>query len=548
MLTGGLLAALSAVLLDALRDDLAQERILAATAQVREEVLALVRPVAQQLLILRDGLDVAGPGDEQPLNHRLIPILAHIPQIAGARDADTDGAEYFLRREGDGWLSRARDPAAPGVLHFTLWDAQAVAKHCEARASDRDPRTRPWFQQAIGAPGRVTWTAPYVFHSLGVPGITAAIAWTAGPPWTEPWRSDPAASPGAAGALPAAPDRVTALDVTLENLIRALDELDLGAEGRAFLVGGDGGVFAPPDPGTAPNALPAPVGAWSHIEVDPPIESFFSAAGRLGGSIPFEAVSAWQAAGRPAKGTLRFASASTTWWAGFRPLTDDLDAAWIGVALPAPQALGELGGRWYLIGVAALAVLGLGIGLALLVVRKYSRRLRELPKLSIDPAHPEADLRELIAGGEGAHLEFKSTMRLNLRTRANGKEIELAWLKGVAAFLNTEGGIVLLGVGDDGQVLGLAEDRFENEDRCRLHFKNLLSQHLGPEYARFVRFDIHDLDGLRIGAVECERAEAPAFLRYDGKGEKAEAFLIRSGPSNLELSVSRAMRYIRGRF
>jgi predicted HTH transcriptional regulator len=210
--------------------------------------------------------------------------------------------------------------------------------------------------------------------------------------------------------------------------------------------------------------------------------------------------------------------------------------------------LGELGGRWYLIGLAALSVLSVGISLALLVVRKYSRRLRELPKLSIDPAHPEADLRELIAEGEGAHLEFKSTMRMNLRTQANGKEIELAWLKGVTAFLNREGGIVLLGVGDDGRALGLAADRFETEDRCRLHFKNLLSQHLGPEYARFVRFDIHDLEGLRIGAVECERADAPAFLRYDGKGEKAEAFIIRSGPSNLELSVSRAMRYIRGRF
>jgi hypothetical protein len=143
--------------LEALRDDLAQERVLAATAQVRDEVLALVRPVAQQLHILRDGLDVAGigPGDEQPLNHRLIPILAHIPQIAGATDAGTDGAEYFLRREGDGWLSRARDPAAPAVQHLRFWDAQAVAQRREDRASDQDPRTRPWFREAMGAPGQV---------------------------------------------------------------------------------------------------------------------------------------------------------------------------------------------------------------------------------------------------------------------------------------------------------------------------------------------------------------------------------------------------------
>ena len=259
-------------------------------------------------------------------------------------------------------------------------------------------------------------------------------------------------------------------------------------------------------------------------------------------------MAAWKAADRPAEGTLRFESSKGTWWAGFRPLTDDPDSAWVGVALPAPEALSWLREHWRLAALAALASVAVGVGLAMQLVHKYSRQLRDLPRLAIDRAHPQADLRELIASGEGAHLEFKSTMRMNLHSKSAGKEIELAWLKGVAAFLNTEGGIVLLGVADDGRVLGLAEDRFENEDKCRLHFKNLLNQHLGPEYARFVRFELHALDGLRIGAVECERADAPVFLRYDGKGEKVEAFVIRNGPSNVELSVSRALRYIRGHF
>lgn len=88
-------------------------------------------------------------------------------------------------------------------------------------------------------------------------------------------------------------------------------------------------------------------------------------------------------------------------------------------------------------------------------------------------------------------------------------------------------------------------DKFESEDKCQLHFKNLLSQHLGPEYARSVRFFLLDLDGLRIGAVECERADAPAILRDD---KKRELFIIRNGPSNIELPLSRALKYIRGHF
>ena len=97
---------------------------------------------------------------------------------------------------------------------------------------------------------------------------------------------------------------------------------------------------------------------------------------------------------------------------------------------------------------------------------------------------------------------------------------------------------------DDAEVLGLGSDEFENEDRCRLHFKNLFNQHIGPEYSRFVRFELFELEGLQIAAVECERASEPAFLRDRNK----EAFYIRNGPSNIELSVSQVLKYVRDRF
>jgi len=182
--------------------------------------------------------------------------------------------------------------------------------------------------------------------------------------------------------------------------------------------------------------------------------------------------------------------------------------------------------------------------LALRLVRNYSRQLRDLPKLAISRAEPETDLYDLIGRGEGTHLEFKSTMRTNLHTGKPGKEIELSWLKGVAAFLNTEGGILLMGVADNGEVLGLEADAFANDDKCRLHFKNLINQHLGPEYARFLRFELFQLGERQIAAVECEQADAPTFLRH----KQGESFLIRNGPSNIELPISRALGYIRGRF
>ena len=44
-----------------------------------------------------------------------------------------------------------------------------------------------------------------------------------------------------------------------------------------------------------------------------------------------------------------------------------------------------------------------------------------------------------------------------------------AALKTIAAFLNTEGGDLLIGVDDDRRVLGIEHDRLENDDKFLRH-------------------------------------------------------------------------------
>ena len=510
LLTVGLLVAINILLINLIKEDLAESRIEAATALVRDEVRGLLLPVEQQLLIVRDGLAAAGltPADEGALNQRLIPILAHMGQIAGAIDASADGAEYFLRRDGDGWMSRLHEPGTGHPMRITRWDAALRAQATLEEASEHDPRTRPWFSAAADRPGTVFWTRPYVFESTQVPGLTASLGWT---------QSEEL--------------RVTALDVTIETIVASIERHAVAAEGRGFLFSGAGGVYVPEDDSLPPDPDRA--------------SGFFSAHLPPGGPLVFDAVSAWNLAGRPAQGLIRFTSSGVQWWGGFRPLTDDLSGGWAGVVLPVSETLAILRSRWHVVALTVLGILLASLGMTTLLVRKYHHQLRDMPKLSIDRRRAAEDLRELIASGEGTHLEFKSTMRMNLHSKVMGREIEMAWLKAVAAFLNSEGGILLLGVSDDGTVLGLDADKFENEDKCRLHFKNLLNHHIGAEYAQFVRFELYNLDDLRVGAVECERSDMPAFLHDD---KSREMFIIRNGPSNIELSISRALRYIRSRF
>jgi len=512
LFSAGLLVLVSLVLGGELRRELAWSRISQGIASVREEVAGLAAPLERQLYIARDWLRTGDLelGDQQGLNARFIPALAHLDQVSGLIIADQQGREYFLMRDGEQWLTRWREPGDSGQVTWRRWRAPGALGETWSETLKYDPRRRPWFEGAVAAAAedRVSWSQPYVFFSRQVPGVTVSLGWS-----------------GAAGPV------VVALDVELGRILEAVEALPLGDDGAAFLFRADGGVYVPPSrpvDGEVPSAEPG----------------FFSATSSLGSPLALDAGHSWLEQGGVADAPIRFVSGSKTWWGGFAPLYRDRQSAWVGAAVPVAGLTELLRDRWPLLVGGLLAVLLAGGGVALLLVRKYSHQLKDLPSLHIDRADPAVDLQRLINAGESEHLELKSTMRTNLKTGKPGKEIELAWLKGVVAFLNTDGGILLLGVADDGNLVGLEADGFDNEDKCRLHFKNLLAQHLGPEYARFVRFDVHRVEQRQIGAVECERATQPAFLHNKGQ----ESFYIRNGPSNIELSISRALKYLGDRF
>ena len=109
--------------------------------------------------------------------------------------------------------------------------------------------------------------------------------------------------------------------------------------------------------------------------------------------------------------------------------------------------------------------------------------------------------------------------------------------------MNTDGGTLLLGVSDDGAITGLEADGFANDDKCRLHFKNLVNQHIGAKFPKHLRFDLVRVDGHQVGVVTCRRSAEPVYL----KTPKSEEFYIRNGPSSDALPVSKVVAYIQGR-
>lgn len=155
-------------------------------------------------------------------------------------------------------------------------------------------------------------------------------------------------------------------------------------------------------------------------------------------------------------------------------------------------------------------------------------------------------IKQIIQQGEGDRIEFKSTLRWDIRAGKTNQVIERACLKSISAFLNSGGGYLLIGVRDDGTIEGIETDKFPNEDKFLLHLWTLIRTCLGRDFSPYIRTILEKAgDNKTVCLVHCNPAPRPVFLRQPGFDEE---MYIRIGPSSNALDISEALKYIRNRF
>ena len=165
-------------------------------------------------------------------------------------------------------------------------------------------------------------------------------------------------------------------------------------------------------------------------------------------------------------------------------------------------------------------------------------------KVEEETATVEVDLSQVVVNGESEAVEFKSTLRTNLHTGNKDLRMELSVLKTLAGFLNTNGGMLVIGVSDDGSPVGIQSDDFENEDKMSLHLVNIIKTRMGIPAMTNLHAHFDDHEECRVMVVKCRKSPLPVFLK-DGDTER---FYIRTGPSTTELSASQTQEYIKQRF
>jgi hypothetical protein len=165
-----------------------------------------------------------------------------------------------------------------------------------------------------------------------------------------------------------------------------------------------------------------------------------------------------------------------------------------------------------------------------------------------------ASIEDLIKEGESDELEFKSTLRWDIKEGTVNKKLEEIVVKTVAAFANAQGGTLVVGVNDEGDVIGLSHDYQSlddgDRDHLELHLRNVLNQQLGEAFvASKVHVKFHDVDGADVCQIDIAPAKEPIIVNVkDKNGQAVQKFYVRSGNSSQEMPLSEMSVYVKERF
>jgi CheY-like chemotaxis protein len=153
-------------------------------------------------------------------------------------------------------------------------------------------------------------------------------------------------------------------------------------------------------------------------------------------------------------------------------------------------------------------------------------------------------LLQLVRAGEGATVEFKQTLRTDATTGELHRGVELAALKSVAAFMNSSGGTLLIGVDDSGTVTGLEPDlklvSRGDLDGFEQTLRNLLIGRIDKASCSRVSVEFVTSAGKTFCAVSVPREQEPQWVEEKGN----DILFVRVGNGTMPLSGRDAHIYL----
>ncbi len=180
-----------------------------------------------------------------------------------------------------------------------------------------------------------------------------------------------------------------------------------------------------------------------------------------------------------------------------------------------------------------------------LIAAKLNEFLEGLITKPEPPGH--RPVSELVKLGESYTLEFKSSWQWDVRQQQLLKSLRQSCLKTIAAFLNGDGGTLLIGVEDDGAILGIQEDLRAaggSLDVLEQRIIQAVIDTMGLNAATYVRLRFENSAEPLVAVVEVEPSPEPVY----SKTEKGQEFFCRLSNTTRSLSLEEAHTYIAQRW
>lgn len=179
------------------------------------------------------------------------------------------------------------------------------------------------------------------------------------------------------------------------------------------------------------------------------------------------------------------------------------------------------------------------------LLRTYEKAVAEQPKSPTPEEIAAISISDLVKNGESGSVEFKSSLIWDYqKNHPNKKLMGMIAARTISSFMNSNGGVLLIGVDNDKKILGLEKDLAELDgtiDNFELHVTNVINKYLGKIKGTLVSIKFEKIEDKQVAALIIKKSPRPVYMKYEGKSE----FFIRSGNSSQPLDVSEVPEYIK---
>jgi len=182
------------------------------------------------------------------------------------------------------------------------------------------------------------------------------------------------------------------------------------------------------------------------------------------------------------------------------------------------------------------------------MLSSYKAADKDLQKLFINQIDNdchvfEHSIEKLIEIDETNEIEFKESFSVPSKKGADGKTVKqsvitYAVLQEICAFLNTNDGIILIGIIDGKntfsrkpEIKGIEFDNFKSRDNYTQKILNTIRTSFGATVASLLNITYESFDDKTICRIECQKSSLPVYCKFKGKDEKP---FVRYGSSSAE--------------